>query len=125
MNAFDVISTIPAKSIDWTGLRQAIRSLYVAAYGDKDPTRTLARYDAAQGLREVRFEMGAMANCIVDKRCQTVVNHMIPASPETLSWGGFLGGTHIVYAKRDDAKEEAAIEEIAALVADFRKGRNA
>lgn len=124
MNAFDVISTIPAKSVDWAGLRQAIRSLYVAAYGDKDPTRTLARYDAAQGLREVRFEIGAMANCIIDRRCEAVVNHMIPASPDTLSWGGFLGGTHIVYAKRDDAKEVEAVEEIATLVTNFRKGRN-
>ena len=123
MNAFDVVSAVPAKSIDWAGFRQAIRSLYVAAYGDQDPTRALSRYDDAQGLREVRFEIGAMANRIVAARCETVINQMIPASDETLAWDSF-GGTHIVYTKCDAAKEDAGIEEIAAVVAAFRKGRN-
>ena len=124
MNAFNVISSIPASSVNWIGLRQEIRALYVGAYGDQDPTLALVRYDAAQGLREIRFEIGAMANRIVDAKCETVVNVMIPPSPESLAWGEFLGGTRIIYATRNEDKEGAAVEEIAGLVATFRKGRN-
>lgn len=124
MNAFDVIATIPAKSVDWQALRQATRDLYVAAYGEMDPTLSLRRYDAAQGLREIRFEIGCFANAIVNHRCETTVSRFIPPSPETLAWGGFLSGETVSYTKRDDEKEADAISEIAAIIARFRKGRN-
>jgi hypothetical protein len=38
----------------------------------------------------------------------------IPPSPETLSWGGFLGGTHCHWT--DHAAEAEATAEIARLI---------
>lgn len=125
MNAFEIIASIPAKACNWAGLRAAIRAEYVAVCDptEFDGTLTLCRFDAAVGLREIRFECGAMVNCIVDKK--SVARRTISQiSPETLAWGGFLSAdvSHITEVSQEN--EAAAIEDIAALVAQFRTGRN-
>lgn len=45
----------------------------------------------------------------------SVVNHFIPASPETKAWGGFLGGERVMY--RDKHAETDAETMILDLIA--------
>lgn len=67
----------------------------------------------AEGLAWWKDRCRAMAGAFVDADAK--VSHFIPPSPETLAWGGFLGGEHISYM--DKAKQADAEEMILARIA--------
>jgi hypothetical protein len=67
------------------------------------------------GLAWWKDRIRTVANLIVS--AESTVNHVIPASPETEAWGGFLGGERLTYTDRKsaDAAEDMIADRIAGL----------
>lgn len=59
------------------------------------------------GLAWWKDRCRSIAGALVASDCR--VSHFIPQSPETLEWGGFLGGERLTYT---DKKAEAAAEDM-------------
>jgi hypothetical protein len=129
MTTDEIIKALPAKGTPWRPLVDTLRDHYLAAYADRHngatpwPPTTIDEWDGAKGVRELRQAAMMIATCFVHLRA--VRSSFIPASPETVSWGGgLLGGDMVVYTDRD--AEEAATQEVVAIidgVAPFRTHR--
>lgn len=103
---YEMIKALPSKS-NWIAIHTALRTINGGNFYDS--AEELA---AQKGIRNAREAAMWMA-CDLVKRASTK-SSFIPASPETLSWGGFLGGTSCVW---NDAKieETKTLEVIAAI----------
>ena len=113
---YDIIRAIPAKGFDWAGFITELRAAYVSNCVEHNKTQAcLTDIDGAKGIRATRDAAYVTANCMVS-HCSTSVR-FIPPSPETLDWGGFLGGEHVVLTNKD--REAEATARIAAMVAKF------
>jgi hypothetical protein len=66
------------------------------------------------GLAWWRDRCRSVANNIVQQR--STISTFIQPSQETLQWGGFLGGEHVVYT--DEAAEHRAVAEVRDIVAE-------
>lgn len=111
MSTYEIIKALPGKGTDWAGFQAALRTLMVGEYIRPE---TEARW-AEKGIRAARGAAMEMATIIVHRA--SVRSTFIAPSPETLSWGGFLGGETVVF--RDGEAAEQATHEIAKLAARF------
>ena len=117
-STYDLIKALPGKGTDWRGLVDALSARYVTQYAALNdgeapwPNNTTDEWASAKGVRELRHAAMYAATMITDDKSRR--SSFIPPSPETLSWGGFLGGESVVW--RDDAAYSEAVEECAAII---------
>lgn len=120
-STYEIIRALPGKGTNWTGLVDALQAHYLAVYaqahnGAEPWAKTSTdMWKAAKGVRELRRAAMEAANFAVDTLARK--STFLPPSPETLSWGGFLGGETIVWIDAD--AESAATAEIIELVRQF------
>jgi hypothetical protein len=118
---YEMIRALPAKGFDWTGFNAALRAIYVEQTGRNIASwiaqNSLAGWDAAKGMREVRTAAMEMACCIVGNKSRR--QNIIAPSQESAAWDSFEGGHNDVWT--DAQAEEAATQEVATLAASFRK----
>ena len=117
MSTYEIIKAIPGKGYNWTGFCAALRERYMATYAEAHkgatpwPSNTTDVWDAAKGIRDMRTAAMEMACSIVHTKSTHAT--FIPPSPETLSWGGFLGGeTVVVLDKEIEAAVTFEIEQL-------------
>ena len=122
-STYELIKKLPAKGFDWTGFVAELRSQAMAKWQKGKDGRyaychemTLAEWDAAKGLRQIREAAMQMACGIVSSKATRKA--VIPPSEETLSWGGFLGGSIEVWT--DEVAVDAATAEIHDLANKFK-----
>ena len=118
MTTYEMIKTLPGKTTNWRNLVDALSANYVAAYAAKYSAapyapNTTDEWANARTVRELRFAAMCAANCYVGFMAQQ--SSFIPPSPETLAWGGFLGGETVVWTDRDC--EANAIEVVRRIIA--------
>jgi hypothetical protein len=117
MNTYEIIKALPGKTTNWRSLVDALSANYVAAYASKygaapyAPTTT-DEWANARTVRELRYAAMCAANAYVGFVAQQ--SSFIPPSPETLAWGGFLGGETVVWTDSD--AETAATETVAHII---------
>jgi hypothetical protein len=118
-STYEMIKALPGKGTNWTKLNAALREHYLAIYAAKhndavpyEKTSTDV-WDAAKGIRELRTAAMEMANSAVFEA--SIRNSFQGPSEETLSWGGFLGGSNLVW--HDEEDDEQATAEIARIIA--------
>ena len=117
MTTYEMIKALPGKSTNWRNLVDALSANYVAAYAARynaapyAPTTT-DEWANARTVRELRSAAMCAANVYVGFVAQQ--SSFIPPSPETLAWGGFLGGEPVVWTDRD--AETAATETVALII---------
>jgi hypothetical protein len=117
MNTYEMIRALPGKGFDWPGFYAAMRAAYVENCAThKRCALGLDRHDAAKGVRQLRQAAWEMAGCIVQH--DSVRARFIGPSPETLSWGGFLGGETVVVTDHD--AEEQSTFAIGEIIKRFR-----
>lgn len=104
-STYETIRVLPGKTYNWTALNAALRTMYLAEGLDFVESQE-ARY-AEKGIRAARTAAMEMACSIVHHRA-TRSSFQAP-SEETLSWGGFLGGSTNVWTD-EDAQAEATAE---------------
>lgn len=124
-STYEMIKALPGKGTDWKRLNAALVENYLAVYAEAhngaEPWAGTSTdvWNAAKGVRELREAAYQAATFAVHAAAQR--SSFIPPSPETLSWGGFLGGTSCVWTDKD--AEEAETAKIAAIIA--AKGQGA
>lgn len=107
MTTYDAIKALPGKGYDWAGLISTLREMQTSPIHPDQEKRI-----AEKGTRAARSAAMELATNIVwDFGLRST---RIPASPETESWGGFLGGETVVYHDRD-AEAEATARIVAIL----------
>lgn len=110
VTTYEMIRAIPAKGFDWTGFNAALRAKVVSINAAMDDT--LAAWDNAKGMREIRTAAMEMANFYVTKVAQR--QHIIAPSDESRAWDSFEGGHNDVWT--DAAALENATDEVAKLI---------
>jgi len=110
MTTYEMIRSLHAKGFNWAGFITALRAKVVSV--NAAMPHTLADWDAAKGMREIRVVAMEMANFYVDKISKR--NHIIAPSDESKAWDSFEGGHHGVWNDRDTV--ESATRQIAELV---------
>ena len=115
---YEIIKALPGKGFNWTGFVAELRARYVVTYSNVHDGAlpwegTLAEWDAAKGVRQLRHTAMYISTCLTDTVSKR--SSFIPPSPETLAWGGFLGGETVVYTDRE--AEAIAIEEVRTIAA--------
>lgn len=118
MSSYEMIRSIPAKSMNWSALASELTEMFVSMRkaSGKIYERTLADW-ADLTPRRVSMEASIL---VIDMMSREVAH--IPPTEETLAWGGFLGGSTEVWTNSE--KEAAALEMLAGLLAKHRKGSN-
>lgn len=117
---YEIIKSLPAKGTDWRGLVDALSSNYVAIYTVRHggppyaPTSTDG-WATARTVRELRIAAMEAASWAVEAESKRA--RRIEPSPETLAWGGFLGGETVVWLDLDAA--EAATNQVREIVRRF------
>lgn len=118
VRTYEMLRAIPAKAVDWRALTDALTANYLAEYGAAHSGatpwsgNTTDQWAAAIGVRALRQAAMEAASFAVGSASQR--SRFIPPSPETLSWGGFLGGETVVWT--DDAAAESATERVAQII---------
>jgi hypothetical protein len=117
-STYEMIKALPGKGTDWRRLASDLRDHYVSLYTANHGVApwgggSLAQWDAAKGVRELRQAAMEAACFAVDEASRR--SAFIAPSPETLEWGGFLGGSTEVWTDQD--AERAATAEIAGIIA--------
>ena len=115
MSSYEMIRSIPAKTMNWKSLASELTEMFVSMRKDrcKPYERTVADWSALTP-RRVTMEASVL---IVDMLSREVAH--IPPTEETLAWGGFLGGSTEVWTNSE--KEDAALEMLAGILAKHRK----
>lgn len=117
---YEMIKAIPAKGFDWTGFNTTLRAEYVALVGRNIEAwciqHSLAGWDAAKGVRQMRGAAMEMAASIVSRKATR--SNIIAPSQESAMWDSFEGGHHDVWT--DANAEEAATAEIATMIERYR-----
>lgn len=109
-STYEIIRDLPGKGYDWAGFCNALRAMYSGTFSQDQEARF-----ARTGIRATRNAAMEMAvEIVMSNTCSS----FIAPSPETLSWGGCLGGETVVV--RDREREEAATQAIAGLAQKFR-----
>ena len=114
---YEMIKALPSKGTDWRRLVDALSDRYVAVYTAKHgaapyaPTSTDG-WAAARTVRELRGAAMEAASFTVEAEAKRSTR--IAPSPETLAWGGFLGGETVVWNDRD--AEAEAIERVRQII---------
>lgn len=117
MTTYEAIKAIPAKSIVWTDFVTRLRSEVFIARDAANKTMPYEdEYAALTGVGSKRQLAMWYACILVDGA--SVSARFIPPSPETLSWGGFLGGETVVLTDHEAAEAEAA--RIIAMIPEYR-----
>ena len=118
-NTYEMIRALPGKGTNWTALVAALTNNYLSVYAEKNggqtpwKRNTIDVWNAAKGVRELRTAAMEAANFAVSEMSQR--STFQSPSPETLAWGGFLGGSTLVWTD-DDAEAQATVK-IAAIIA--------
>lgn len=105
-STYEMIKALPGKTFNWTALISGLREMHGQEFYAE-----LEDIAASKGIRNAREAAMRMAVEIVLTRA--VSGRFIPPSPETLSWGGLLGGETVTL--RDNEIEEkmtAAIDRL-------------
>lgn len=122
MSTYEMIKALPGKGANWQALVNALRDHYLSIYASKYngkspwPVNTTDIWNAAKGVRQLRESAMQAANYAVDEESSR--SSFIPPSPETLQWGGFLGGEGLVWT--DEGAEAEATARIAKIIESFR-----
>lgn len=107
------------KSIKTVARAKKVWESLFASYTQRVGIKTAEHHDkmfrdypgfAEGGLAWWKARCRSVAQNIV--QAESVVNHFVPASPETEVWGGFLGGEQLVYTN-----ESAKVDSEAMLAA--------
>ena len=116
---YEMTRAIPSKALDWSAFLADMRAEYITIIEAKNKVSNVAEYDAliSGGMRDRRNAAYYLAAIIVDYKSKR--SHFQAPIPETLAWGGFLGGEVLVWTDKDD--EDAAVSDIAAKIAKYRK----
>ena len=115
---YETIKSLPGKSTNWRGLVDALvanyLAVYAAAHNGKSPyaPHTTDEWAAAKGVRQLRD--AAMQVACSTVHALSIRSSFIPPSPETLQWGGFLGGEALSWTDRD-AEEQATAAVISII----------
>lgn len=105
VGTYETIKALPAKRYDWDGLLTALRRMVSEQRAAKNHTMPYEEeYQSARGIRDKR-NLAMMYACTF-VRDGFKKSHFIPPSPETLQWGGFLGGEHVI-VRGHEAEAEA------------------
>ena len=118
---YPTIKAIDAKALDWQAAFTAMKARYVESLGGKVAychEMALAEWDAVKGVGGKRLALVQMAVGLAHKA--SICSHFQQPSEETLAWGGFLGGTHLVWTNEEAA--EQATGELLAFIMTFKKG---
>jgi hypothetical protein len=107
MGTYEMIKALPGKTTNWSALVSGLREMHGLEFYEE-----LEILSTRKGIRNQRDTAMRMAVEIILTRVQT--SRFIPPSPETLSWGGFLGGETVVLRDRD--LEEKLTDEIRGLI---------
>lgn len=117
-STYEMIRALPGKSTNWVKLVGTLRGHYLAAYALAHngaapwAGNTTDIWDAAKGVRELRTAAMEMASFTV--HAASIRSSFQAPSEETLSWGGFLGGSNLVWMDDDAAAQATA--EIASII---------
>jgi hypothetical protein len=115
---YEMIRALPMKGTNWKALSSALVVHYLAVYAEAhdgaapwagNTTDAWAMARTPTQLRTVAMEAANFAVGVMAQR-----SSFIPPSPETLSWGGFLGGEVVVYKDRD--AESEVIAEVTEII---------
>jgi hypothetical protein len=105
-STYEMIKALPGKS-NWAAIHSALRAMNGGNFYDS--AEALA---SSKGIRNAREAAMWMA-CDLVRRASTK-SSFIPPSSETLSWGGFLGGTSCVWTD-NEIEETTTLAVIAAI----------
>lgn len=116
-STYEIIKALPGKGTNWKRLVDALVNHYSAEYirvngcAERWTVNTLDMWNKAKGVREMRTAAMEAANFAVGLVDRRAVH--IPASEETLSCGGFLGGETVIVREHEaEAEAIARIKEI-------------
>ena len=104
---YEMIKALPGKS-NWTAIHSALRIMN----GGKNFYNAAENLASEKGARNGREAAMWMA-CDLVARASTK-SKFIPPSPETLSWGGFLGGEICVWT--DEEIEQSTTDAVIAAI---------
>ncbi len=119
-STYEMLHALEGSTTNWNRLNAALTENFLKVYaGAHDgaepwPGDTTDVWPKARGVRALRTAAMEIAQATVlaaSTRCS-----LQGPSPETLSWGGFLGGTSLVWSDHED--ERAATAVIAEIIAD-------
>ncbi len=117
-STYEMIKALPGKTTNWKNLAAALQSHYLAVYAQAhngaEPWagNTTDVWNAAKGVSQLRVACMEAANFAVGHAAQR--STFQGPSEETLSWGGFLGGSTLVWT--DAEAQNAATAEIAKII---------
>jgi len=118
---YEAIKALPGKGTDWQGLvtdlEARYREVYIAARGQEPVAGAVDYWGPVGSVRAMRSRAMSAGSWAV--REASTVSRFIPPSPETMEWGGFLGGEHISY--QDENREEAETAIILAIISKYAK----
>lgn len=106
-STYEMIKALPGKTTNWGSIISGLREMH-----GKEFYEELEVLSTSKGIRNQRETAMRMSVEIILTRVQT--SRFIAPSPETLQWGGFLGGETVVL--RDHDLEETLTEEIGRLI---------
>ena len=118
-STYEMIRALPGKGTNWPALVAALTNHYLAVYAAKNDgaqpwgKTSVDVWTVAKGIRELRRAAMEAASFAVDEMSRRSSCHA--PSPETLSWGGFLGGSTLVWTDEDAQAEATA--QVAAIIA--------
>lgn len=110
MTTYEFIKALPGRGTNWGAILKALRAMYAEDGKVFNEARFLCAGET--GVRAARSTAMEMAVSIVWARSRRI--RFIPPSPETLTWGGFLGGENCVWT--DKEAEEAAEVAVCAVI---------
>ena len=117
MNTYTLFKNTAANALNWDALINELIVIYVDACKafEHDYQRQVDVWKMTKNKRLVAMEV---SNSIVHE--MATVSVFIPPSPETIAWGGFLGGNREIYM--DNEKEEKAFDFIKSIYDKHLKG---
>ena len=104
-SAYQMLKSTPAKALNWDAFNDELIATFIRLREKAGHTysRTIADWSEITGMSGKRRIAMEVSTLIIDDMSRIAVR--IPATEETLTWGGFLGGTIDSYTDNNLANE--------------------